>query len=275
MLRKTLFAILFCAALPARVLGADPAQVDDFWDALRLDETLEIMRAEGLDYSRTLAEGMLPTGASATWMGQVDRIYDLDEMRRHVRTSTEQVLAEEDLGRLIEFFNSDLGQEIVSLELSARRAQLDKDAEDAAKQRYRDAEAALDPRVEMVGRFIDAGELVERNVVGGLNSNYAFYTGLIDSEAEALSLTEEQAITDVWGQEGEVREDTEEWLYAFLMMAYQPLDDAELEEYIALQESDDGRILTRALFAGFDPMFQRISYALGLAIGRAMDAQDL
>ena len=70
--------------------------------------------------------------------------------------------------------------------------------------------------------FIETNNLIETNVAGALNTNYAFYMGLMDGQAFGGALTEEQVLSDVWSQEAEIRSNTTEWLYAFLWMAYQP-----------------------------------------------------
>jgi hypothetical protein len=58
-------------------------------------------------------------------------------------------------------------------------------------------------------------------------------------------------------------------------MAYQPLNDADLEAYIEVSETRAGRVLNRALFAGFDDMYVSISRALGVAAARFMTGQDI
>jgi hypothetical protein len=58
-------------------------------------------------------------------------------------------------------------------------------------------------------------------------------------------------------------------------VAYEPLTDDELDAYIAMSESSVGRVLNRALFAGFNAMYDKLSYALGLAAAQQMQQQDL
>jgi hypothetical protein len=58
-------------------------------------------------------------------------------------------------------------------------------------------------------------------------------------------------------------------------MAYQPLSDEELDTYIAMARTDEGRALNRALFAAFDEVFTDISATLGLAASRFIVGQDI
>ena len=139
-------------------------------------------------------------------------------------------------------------------------------------------EAALaddDPRLTLIRSYIDANDLVESNVVGALNSNYAFYSGLVDGGAFPFDMTEDQIIRDVWEQEQEIRAETEEWIQSYLLMAYQPLSDAQIESYITLSKTPEGAALNRALFESFNTMFTEISRALGLAASIYMGGQEL
>ncbi|MEN8935421.1 MAG: hypothetical protein ABF245_10885, partial [Planktotalea arctica] len=75
--------------------------------------------------------------------------------------------------------------------------------------------------------------------------------------------------------EEELRAETRDWLYGFLIMAYSPLEPGALETYTELVLTPEGGAMTRALFKGFDDMYGDISYALGLAAAQAMKAQDI
>ena len=114
---------------------------------------------------------------------------------------------------------------------------------------------------------------MEFNVAGGLTANLRFYRGL--AEGGAIEMSEAEMLSEVWSQEAEVRADTEEWLMAYLLMAYAPLSDAEIAEYVALSGTPAGQELNRALFAGFDGMYADLSYALGLAVALQMKGEDL
>ena len=49
--------------------------------------------------------------------------------------------------------------------------------------------------------------------------------------------------------------ETEDWLYPFMSLAYQPLTDAELQAYLAFSETAGGQRLNAAVFAAFDVVF--------------------
>lgn len=248
---------------------------DALLDQLGLPDTVAVMRQEGLDYGAELAEEMLPDGGGASWQAVVRRIYDSARMEETVRNGFARAWAEEKqpLAAIEAFFASDTGQQVVQLEISAREAMIDPGVEEAARTAYRDSEDSGDPRLALIAEFIAANDLVDANVVGAMNSSYAFYAGLVDGGG--FEMSEEEILALVWGSEAETRDDSREWLYSYMVLAYRPLEEAALRSYVEMASSREGRALNRALFAGFDQMYGEISYALGLALARQMTAQDL
>jgi hypothetical protein len=270
--------IAFAATLtvvPLWAQGADSDKVDQLFDALAMPQMIDIMREEGLAHGEILATDMLPGGRSADWSMAVSAIYDVDMMTEEVRGALGEALEGDDIDAMLAFFTSEQGARIVSLEVSARRALLDEAVEEASKENAAIAMMDETPRFLMVQDFIDVNDLVEANVVGALNSNFAFYMGLIDGGAMPAGITPETALQDVWAQEPMVRDDTIEWLNSFLLMAYQPLSDAEFDAYIQFSRSEAGREMTQALFEAFNGMFDDLSRGLGLASARFMLTQEL
>jgi hypothetical protein len=53
------------------------------------------------------------------------------------------------------------------------------------------------------------------------------------------------------------------------------LSDEDLTAYIAFSASPAGQQLNAALFAAFDDVFTPISKALGLAVAKQMQGQDI
>jgi hypothetical protein len=70
-------------------------------------------------------------------------------------------------------------------------------------------------------------------------------------------------LSEVWGQEPELRRDTIEWLYSFQLSAYSGLSDADIEAYTAFSETEAGAALNAALFAAFDTVFNQLSFRAG------------
>ncbi|WP_293450415.1 DUF2059 domain-containing protein [Planktotalea sp.] len=264
-------ASLLLVILPS-VFSASEA-TDRLLTTLGMERMVTLMQQEGRAYGVELGDEMLPGGNSDSWAALVARIYDTDAMQTSVRRGFGAALEGVDLTPLEQFFATPEGRTIVNLELSAREAMMDSAIEEAAKEQARAYEMARDDAFVLVDEFVKAGDLLEANVVGALNSNIQFYRGLVDGGA--FELTEDEILTDVWAQEDETRSETRDWLYGFLIMAYAPLELGQLETYTLLTETKEGAALTAALFEGFDSMYSDISYALGLAAARAMKAEEI
>jgi len=258
------------AVTPA--LSATDAELDTLFDAIGTPELIEIMNSEGVDQSDEIRESMFPQRGRG-WRPIVESIYDTGRMADEFRAAFDAELAYSDVTPLLAFFASELGREIIALELSAREALLDEDVEEAAREAFVDLEADDPERHGAIEAFVDDNDLIELNVAGALNASLAFYRGLADGGR--FGLTEEDMLRDVWAQEPAIRAETTEWMLPYLAMAYEPLSDDELQAYKALSMSEAGRDLNRALFAGFDTVFNRISYSLGSAASRFMQGDDI
>ncbi|WP_296420515.1 DUF2059 domain-containing protein [Pseudooctadecabacter sp.] len=273
-LRPMIVACGLVANLAGPVQAQD-SETDVLFDLLMLPDIIEIMREEGLSYGDTIGQDLFAGEPSAEWAGVVEQIYDYDRMTAVVREDFEASLADVDLAPMVDFFGSDQGQMIVGLEVSARRAFLDEAVEAASEDAATQARAGDDPRMELVEEFVEVNNLIETNVAASLNSNLAFYGGLVDGGAFGGALSEEQILTDVWGQEGEIRDNTTEWIHAFLFLAYAPLDEADLQAYIAFSETEAGEDINRAMFVSFERLFNGISRSLGRAAATQMTSQEL
>lgn len=249
------------------------AQIDALIAALRIGDTVALMREEGLVFGREIGSDMLSDGESDGWPAVVSRIYDTEKMQALVAQGLGEALDEADPAPMIAFFASPRGQEIIALELAARRAFLDPVVEEGARERLEMRRDEDDPLLGHVDRLIEDSDLIERNVSGALNANLMFYKGLVDGGA--LEMSQDEILDDVWSQEDAVREDAQGWLQSFLMMAYDPLSGSDLEAYAAFYRSTEGRALNRATFTAFDRMYEEISYLLGRAVAERMQSERL
>ncbi len=277
MLRRVLLTLTLCLPLVplAGTAWASETEADRLADALGLPDLVSIMHEEGTVYGAGLREELFPGTSRARWEAEVDAIYDAGRMDAVVRGALARDLDAPDVAAAVAFFESPLGQRVVKLELSARRALLDEDVEAASRTALEARRADEDPLLDRLETFITVNDLIESNVVGALNSNIAFYTGLAEGGAFPDGLTESDILEDVWRQEPEIREETVTWLYSYLGMAYDPLSPEDLDAYTAFSASPEGRRLNRALFTGFDELFNAISLALGQAAGQYIGGQDL
>lgn len=263
------------AALAQTALAQSGREVDRLVAALDLPGVLAVMRQEGLAYAADLESEMLGGRAGAGWQAAVSEIYDAGRLEATVRPVFAEALAGHDVAAMTAFFDAPLGRRIVALEIDAREAFLEEAVEEAAKLRVAEMEADQDPRLAQVAAFVAAGDLIEANVAGGLNTSLAFWRGLGDGGFPSRDMPEEDMLAQVWSQEPEIRAETTDWLRAYLTLAYEPLSDAELDAYIAFARTPPGQALNRALFAAFDRMFADVSYRLGREVARGLAGQEL
>lgn len=278
----TLAAILLVLALMvsggARAQDAGAARgarIADLARVLQVPDLIRVMAAEGAAYGDTLEEELFAGRGGDKWDAEVARIYDPVKMERLFGASFQKALGSADPGPMIAFFNTAVGQQIVSLEIAAREALLDDSAEAASHEQLQELRDTGSPFLHHLRAFIKANDLVESNVAGAMNANYAFYTGMSNSGAFPDDMTEAEVLADVWSQEPEIRTETEDWVYRYLALAYRSLPEGVLDDYTAFSLTDSGQRLNAALFAAFDTLFVGISRDLGRAAAGYMIGQDL
>ncbi|MCA3453348.1 MAG: DUF2059 domain-containing protein [Rhodobacter sp.] len=265
----------FLCALPLRAASADPAAL---LTTLRIPEMIAVMQDEGIAYGDELEEQLFPGAGGARWDEAVARVYDEPALLERFQSAFAARLAADPqaMDQIAGFFGTDRGQQILILEIEARRALLDEAVEEAAAVSVDDMRARDDPRLALLERFATANDLIEQNVSGALNANFAFYQGMSDGGAfDGAKMTEADMLAEVWAQEPDIRAETESWLYPFLALAYKPLSDADVEAYLAFSESEAGRAMNAAMFAAFDEVFRDISRDLGRAAAEMLSGQDI
>lgn len=265
------FVLLFLAGASA----ASP-RTDAVLDALRIGDLMQIMQTEGVVSGEELDASMLGGTGGAGWADTVRRINDAGRMERELRTAFAEVMPEDFADQATAFLASEQGQTIVGLELSAREALLDPAIDAMNRTAMREARAAKTPRFTLITRFVEVNNLVDANVAGAMTGNVAFLRGLRGGGFPPYARArDDELIAEVWSRASELRSDTEEWVYAFLTLAYGPLEDDDLEAYIAFSETETGQALNRALFEAFDRVFTKASQALGEAVAHQVTAEEI
>ncbi|MCU4651888.1 hypothetical protein N8I71_03550 [Roseibacterium sp. SDUM158016] len=250
-------------------------EIAEMIDAMGLRDVIAIMANEGVAAATNLESSMFPGDGGAAWAAEVNRIHGEGRMIGLFEDAFPvDAMSAEEARTITEFFAAEPGASIALAEIAGRRAFLDPDTEELAREAFRQAVVDEDPRIELLTDFIQSNDLVERNVSGALNSNYAFYRGLLDGGAFQVEIPEELMLAEVWGQEPELRRETIEWLYSFQLSAYAGLEDSAIEAYTALSETPSGQALNAALFRAFDTLFDQLSYELGVAAAGFIAGED-
>ncbi|MCR9086352.1 MAG: DUF2059 domain-containing protein [Rhodobacteraceae bacterium] len=270
------FACLwFALALVAGAAQASPRS-DAVLDALRVGELLAIMETESAASGEELNDSMLGGSGGASWLETVRQINDAQRMERELRAAFAEAMPDEHTEGATAFLTSDQGEKIIELELSAREALLDPAIDDMNQAAMRELRESGDPRFAMITRFVEVNNLVDANVAGALTGNVAFLRGLrIGGFPGYERASDSDLIAEVWAREPELRSETEDWVYAYLTLAYGPLEDSDLETYIAFSETETGQALNGALFTAFDEVFTDASQSLGEAVARYLTAEEI
>lgn len=277
-------AALAQAAPPAVLAQSGPAdaglasrapELRALLGAMGLYDILAIMATEGREAAPDIEADMFPGQGGAAWMAVVAGIYASDKMMADFEAALPlDRLSADDIAALRAFFESDLGARIAAGEIAARQAFLDPALEQIATDLAQERAAQNHPRIAQLTTFNVVNDLVERNVSGALNANFAFYRGLSEGGAFPAPLPEAMMLAEVWGQEPAIRSETTQWLFAYQTLAYEDLSDADLQAYIELSRSAAGQAINASLFAAFDTVFNAISYALGQAAAGFVAGED-
>lgn len=250
-------------------------EVAEMLEALRIYDILEVMATEGVEAALNLEADMFPGQGGDTWAAQANRIHGADRLTQLFEEAFPLAsMTDEEVALVTAFFTAEPGQTIAASEVAGRSAFLDPQVEELANEAFREAVEADNPRIDLLTAFIETNDLVERNVAGALNSNFAFYRGLSDGGAFDVDVPEELMLSEVWSQEAELRRDTIEWLYSFQLSAYNGLDDGDIEAYTAFSSTEAGIALNAALFDAFDDVFDQLSYELGAAAAVFIAGED-
>lgn len=269
MLRAILVGVLLAFGGPgyADTPAADLARI------LRLGDIAQVLRDEGIAYSQDLNRDMMAGEGGAFWEDQVGTIYRPGRIEIAVQTALETGMTPEQIQKAISFYSSPEGQDIVSLETSARLAIADPAIEDYARQVAANLQDTADPSLDPIRRYIELMDLVERNVAGAIEDNMLFYRGMVDGGA--LNLSVGQIEETVWGDEDMIRNDVKGWVFGYLVMAYQPVSPNHMTSYLTFSADPAGQALNVAMFEGFATAYRQISYELGRALARAIHSTPL
>lgn len=264
-----LHGALLCGFVGGAGMG-HAAPIDDVIAALRVPETIAIMIEEGRDDSVALNAD----DVGGAWRAEVALVYDADDMTAKVESVLRDALQGDDLEGMLAYLSSPLGKTTIEAELSARRVLLDEDVSDAAMGRVHDPDVRASARFALITAWIEANDLIDRNVQGALNSNYAFYAGMGAGQG-GDAIPEEEILAQLWNSEPEIRQSTSEWSEGFALLAYSALSDDDMHRQIAFAQSPAGRQLMDASFEAYNKMFDGISFDLGHALAQIMASEAL
>ncbi|MDO5614494.1 MAG: DUF2059 domain-containing protein [Paracoccus sp. (in: a-proteobacteria)] len=245
---------------------------------LHLGELMPVLRDEAVAQADEMGAEIFDAPDAAAWSDAVRRIHDPARLARLLDAAITDALPDASDPRIaaaLDFYASPLGQRLLALELSARRAMAEPGGEDAARAAFDLAETQGRPRVDAIRSLIDDADLVEPNVAGALNAALAFSQGFADAGGLPGQGSQGDLLMQVAVQEPEIRSETVAWVESYLLLAYSGLSDDELAQYATFAATPGGRALGSVLFAGFDDLFTQTARDMGMAAARQLVGQSL
>ncbi|MDP7186837.1 MAG: hypothetical protein QGI08_14035 [Paracoccaceae bacterium] len=259
--------------LPLPVFAQQDA-TERFFQLLRLEEMVAVIREEGLVENAQLPEAMMLGTDGPAWDDALDRIYRIDALLPVLEATMARSLNGGDLSIIIDYLETPAWQVALDLELAARMAMLDPNVEEAAFETYDTQRRRNSIRMRDLEELVETADLIESNVVSALNSMLQFNLGLMSAGLE-IGYSEDELLTQIWADEEFFRADATDWVFTFMLLAYAPMERQMLRDQIEFFATAEGQRLNRALIEGFDEMFNVISFKLGEAIGEMYDQQSL
>jgi len=264
----------FLMLWPVAVTAQSARIQDEVLDVMQIETVFGIMQEEAIDAGVDLGASMMPGRDLSGWEATLTRLNAPVRVIPDFRDAFAEALSDRDGEQILAYLQSSLGRRIIDLELSARIALNAPDIEAAVLDRFETLETENPARAAALRRFIEVNDLVDANVRGAMAANAAFLTGMRDG-ADATGSARGDIIADVWAQEPEIRASTQDWLTAFVALAYRPLSDADLAAHIAFSETTAGQAMNDALFAAFGAIFADLSYETGASLARLIGSEDL
>lgn len=257
------------------LLFAKPDQIDALWTAMRMQEFVEVLSEEGRNDAQGFSQSLFPDSDGQAWENVIQTIYNPATMARNFKNALAEELATRDISGAIKFFQSDLGKRSIELEITARNAMLDPDIEGISRDNYYRMRDENDPALSLIRAYADANDLVDENVVGTMNGNYAFLKTLADEGQGPFADDPGAILNEIWSQEEEIRAETIEWVMSYYSFCYQPLSQDELRGLIEFSKGADAQRLNSALFSAFNTLFVTIAAELARESAQLMKSERL
>lgn len=240
---------------------SDP-DTDQLVDAMGMPALIRAFSLDGQESGAALNAEFLNGQGGAVWAETVRKLYDPARLESELRIGLAEALDPQVARTALMFFDSDLGQRLITLEVQAREAMLDKDVADMAKAVGTQAPA-------QVREFIETRDLVERNTDAALSAQIAFFDGF------AQATNSQPTTRDTEGLHSAIASETEIWLIGYYALMQSALREGDLETYTDFWRTQVGVAVDDAVFEVFSASYANLSFALGQAAGLLVPASEL
>lgn len=262
------------AETPAPAAGTT-AEATALLALMQMEALLSVMAEEGRAHGGDLRDSLFPDRSAPGFGAAVARIYDPAVLMPRFAAGFAAALPPDAAAQAAAFYASPAGQRIAAGELAARRALLDEPAREAAEVAAAKMQAARDPRLRLIRRIIEAGDLIGQNTTGTMTARAAFNIALNATLPQVARRKEADVLAEIWAGEAQIRADSAEWLVSFMVLAYAGLSDGDLQAHADFLASAAGQALNRALFAGSEAAMVPALADLGREVGQVLQGHDI
>ncbi len=257
-------------------LDTDSPEAYAFFNAIGIYDLLVIVAEESVAGADQIRVEFFPDLAPEIWESEMRTLFDIDALVTGFEAAwQDEAVDAEARAVILDFFDTDLGQDIVAAEIAARAGMADPGIAEAARAAVMMAERENDPRLERFAAFSADLGLVDRNVTAMMNAQIQFLTGLADAGGMEPALPQDELLSFIAAQADDLRAEAEEWLAAYQLMAYGALSPEVFDAFAELNATPEGQALAAAVFAAFDTVFDRTQYDLGRLAARYAAGDDI
>jgi hypothetical protein len=192
-----------------------------------------------------------------------------DRLRKEMTEQLAAQLSVEDEAQVLTWLSTDLGTRITRLE--ERSGEVD---EVMQRQRKLEGPAASPPaaRLELLTRLVKAVHSGESsaNLIINMTIGIAYGVALVTPPFDTTGI--DALKRKVEEQRAQIQAAVEQRSIVESGLVYEALTDAELESYLAFNESPSGRNYNAATLVALDRMLAKVSLDLGIELGKSKSA---
>ncbi len=237
------FVTLLCAA---PVAAQDLAE--QVWEAGRMDEFAAVTRMEEIASAQNIAAAWLPYESDFT---NVEALYIAPTVRNAIHAAFIDVLDQDYAEEILVFLRSEAGQAMTAHELQGRKEFYDDSALEEGRAMLTAMVFTEPEKYEMLSDYIAANDLIEQNLVIGMNFEMALNAGASEVLPPEMQTDPSLLASQLQSEAEWMRGDITDWLESYLAYSYGEVPEAQFREIFEFSVTDAGQAYNAALFDAY------------------------
>ncbi|NIY72886.1 hypothetical protein HCZ30_10645 [Marivivens donghaensis] len=237
------FLTLLCAA---PVAAQDLAE--QVWDAGRMDEFAAVTRMEDIASAQNIAAAWLPYESDFT---NVEALYIAPTVRDAIHAAFIAALDEDHAEEILAFLRSEPGQAMTAHELEGRKEFYDDSALEEGRAMLTAMVFTEPEKYELLSDYIEVNDLIEQNLVIGLNFEMALNAGASEVLPPELQTDPSLLASQLQSEAEWMRADITDWLESYLAYSYGDVPEDQFREIFEFSVTEAGQAYNTALFDAY------------------------